>query len=117
MPSAREDYLLRMIQQMAAALRRMREKLAGGGAAEEVAHDAHAAISTLLGMRHTLFERLDARTAAQLMGDTERVQLWCDLLRLQADALEESGNTAGSAQLRQRADALHAEASRTPVIA
>ncbi|MEQ1692904.1 MAG: hypothetical protein ABMA00_16565 [Gemmatimonas sp.] len=117
MPSAREDYLLRMIQQMAAALRRMREKLGGGGSAEEVSHDAHAAITTLLGARHALFERLDARTAAQLMGDAERVQLWSDLLRLQADALEQSGDTARGLALRHRADALQVEASRSPVIA
>ncbi len=116
MPSAREDYLLRMIQQMAAAIRRMREKLVGGGAAEEVSHDAHAAIATLLGARHTLFERLDARSAVQLMGDVERVQLWSELLDVRADALEQSGDTARGATLRARADALRGELSRPPTI-
>lgn len=115
MPSAREDYLLRMIQQMAAALRRMREKLEGGGAAEEVARDAQAAIASVLGARHTLFERLDARTAAQLMGDSERVHLWSDLLHVQADSVDALGETEHGKQLRARADALRAEAPRMAV--
>lgn len=109
MPGARDDYLLRMIQQAAAALRRLRERLGGGGAPEEVAHDAHAAIGTLLGPQRELFDRLDPQSAARLMGDPERVVLWADLLSLRADALEASADAIGAARLRERVKALRAE--------
>jgi hypothetical protein len=108
MPGARDDYLLRMIQQAAAALRRLRERLGGGGAAEEVAHDAGAAIGALLGPRRELFERLDPRSAAQLLGDPERVALWADLLAVRADALEATSDATGAARLRERVNALRA---------
>ena len=106
MPAARDDYLLRLIQQAAAALRHLRTRLGGGAAAEEVSRDADAAIGTLLGPQRATLERLDAWSAANLLGDADRVEVWSDLIALQADLLEVTGDSAGSSALRQRADAL-----------
>ena len=112
MASARDDYLLRLIQEAAAALRRLRTRLGGGDSAEEVNRDADAAIGTLLGPQRAMLERLDAWSAANLLGDAERVMVWSDLLQLQADIMEASGDSARSASIRQRAGALR---SHVPV--
>jgi hypothetical protein len=106
MPAARDDYLLRLIQQAAAALRHLRTRLGGGESADEVSRDADEAIGTLLGPQRAMLERLDAWSAANLLGDPDRVMVWSDLLALQADLREVSGDSDGSAALRQRADAL-----------
>lgn len=112
MASARDDYLLRLIQEAAAALRRLRTRLGGGESAEEVSRDADAAIETLLGPQRATLERLDAWSAANLLGDADRVMVWSDLVALQADLREVSGDPTGSAALRQRADALKANVRR-----
>lgn len=107
MPAARDDYLLRLIQQAAAALRRLRGRLSGGDdAAQEVAAEAHAVIGELLGTRRELFDRLDPHSAAQLLGDPERVRLWADLLTLRADAVAATGNRDEAGRLTQRSTAL-----------
>ncbi len=106
MPAARDDYLLRLIQQAAAALRHLRTRLGSGEPADDVSRDADAAIGSLLGPQRAMLERLDAWSAANLLGDAERVIAWSDLVTLQADLREVSGDSAGSSALRQRADAL-----------
>ncbi len=108
MPAAREDYLLRMIQQAAAALRRLRERLARGDSAEEIVADAQTATSELLGPRGELFERLDPHSAAQLLRDPERVRLWADLLAVRADALAAVGKGQEADRLHVRSNALRA---------
>ena len=110
MAGARDDYLLRLIRDAAAALRRLRERLGGGAASEEVMRDADAAIGTLLGPQRALLERLDAWSAANLLGDRERVLLWSELLTLQADILEAGDDVPRSTTVRQRADGLIAHA-------
>ena len=52
--------------------------------------------------------RLDARSAAALLGDPERVRLWSELLRLDAESLERAGLAVRALPLRGRADALRA---------
>lgn len=108
MPAARDDYLMRMIQQVAAALRRLRSRVDDGAPADEISRDTRAAIGQLLGPQQLIFERLDARSAAALLGDPERVRLWSDLLNVDADALERAGLTAQALPLRTRAAALRA---------
>lgn len=112
MPAARDDYLLRLIQEAAAALRRLRTRLGGGDPADDVSRDADAAIGTLLGPQRAVLERLDAWSAANLLGDAERVMVWSDLVALQADLREVAGDAAGSSALRQRANALKAHVQR-----
>ena len=78
-----------------------------------MSRDADTAIGTLLGPQRAMLERLDAWSAANLLGDPERVMVWSDLLRLQADILEASGESARSASIRQRAEALRNHAPAT----
>ncbi len=115
MPAARDDYLLRLIQEAGVALRRFRSRLGEGEAPDDVSRDAGAAITALLGPQRQLLERLDGWSAANLLGDPERVQLWSDLLSLQSDAERVSGRTARADMLAARAADLakHGKPSRT----
>jgi hypothetical protein len=106
MPGARDDYLMRLIQQVAATLRRLRERVGDGALPEETSRDAGAAIGELLGPQRSLMEMLDAKSAAALAGDYERLELWVQLIRLQADAARDSNDTARADRLTARADAL-----------
>jgi len=112
MPGARDDYLLRLIQEAAAALRRLRGRLGGGESVNDVARDADAAIGSLLGPQRAMLERLDAWSAANLLGDADRVLVWSDLLTLQGDLREAAGDPVAGAALRQRADALRGNVRR-----
>lgn len=105
MPAARDDYLLRMIAQAAAALRRLREKL-GHGTEDEVVREAGAAIGQLLGPQRGLLEMLDAASAARSVGNPDTVRAWSELLMLQADAESLRGNEPAATRLRARATAL-----------
>ena len=106
MPSQREDYLLRQLRQAAEALRRLREALTGEGSAAEIERDADAAIGELLGPRYGLLSSLDAFSAASLVADPRRVELWTSLIRVQAAARRQLGDEAGAATLERRAQAL-----------
>lgn len=113
MPAARDDYIMRMIQQAAEAIRRLRSRLGNGDSAEDVLRDADTAIGTLLGPQRAMLDRLDAWSAANLIGDRDRLAVWIDLLRLKSDA---ANDPAISKRLRERADALqaHVKASASP---
>jgi hypothetical protein len=113
MPGARDDYLLRLIQQVAKALRQLRGRVDDGALPDEISRDAGAAIGELLGPQRALMEMLDARSAASLAGDPERLDLWIALIRLQGTAARNAGDATKAARLDARADAL--EASR-PVV-
>ncbi len=105
MPAARDDYLLRLITQAAAALRRLRVKL-GDGSADEVAREASAAIGELLGPQRMLLEMLDAASASRSLGNPDTVRAWSDLLMLQADAESARGNESAATRFKARAAAL-----------
>ena len=106
MPSAREDYLLRMLQQAAEAIRRVRERLAGGAPATELVPEIRAAEAELLGPQAELLRRLDARTAAELLVDARRMRLWADLLRAEADVHASAGRPEAGSSLVRRAEVL-----------
>ena len=98
-----EDYLIRMIKQAADALRLLRHRLMGtADTAEGVQAGAVAAIGALLGPRASLIEKLDAHSAAQLVGHPDMVDLWADLLDVEADAVARGGDEAGAVALRKR---------------
>jgi hypothetical protein len=89
MPSAREDYLIRMIQQLGEVLRRLRQRLTGqvdASDAAEIEAEAGTAIATLLGPQAPLLQQVDPASAVRLVGDADRVALWIAFLRVQADA-------------------------------
>ncbi len=103
MPAARDDYILRMIQQAAAAIRRFRSRLGSGEAVDDVKRDAGEALGTLLGPQRAMLERLDGWSAANLLGDPERVHLWAELVRLQSDLERAAGHDAAANALAARA--------------
>jgi hypothetical protein len=112
MPSAREDYLLRMIQQLGVVLARLRERLRGARTEEagEIEREAGAAIATLLGPQSTLLGQVDAGTAVRLVGSADRVATWVAFLRVQAEAYRLSGRTDTAWRLAARADAIERSA-------
>jgi hypothetical protein len=119
MPSAREDYLIRMIQQLGEVLRRLRQRLTGQVDASDAAAidgEAGAAIATLLGPQAPLLQQLDAASAVRLVGDADRVALWIAFLRLQADARRANNRPAddSAARLTARAAALEQAAAQIP---
>jgi len=109
MPSQREDYLLRLLRQAAEALRRLREALTGEASAGEIDRDADAAIGALLGPRYALLSSLDAKSAAALIADPRRMELWVGLIRVQAEARRRLHDDDGAATLDRRADSLEQE--------
>src|SRR5918992_1625011 len=109
MPAAREDYLIRLIQELGEALRRLKARLSGkveSGEAAEIDREAAAAIASLLGPHETLVRQLDATSAVRVVGDPDRVALWAQLLRVQAQAQRLDGRDDAAKRLDTRASAL-----------
>ncbi len=116
MPGARDDFLMRLILQVAATLRRLRERVKDGALPDETAREAGAAIGELLGPQRALMEMLDAKSASALAGDYERLELWVQLIRLQADAAYAANNVARADQLNARANALDNARPKPPEV-
>lgn len=114
MPSQREDYLLRLLRQAAEALRRLREALTGEASPGEIEREADAAIGELLGPRYSLLSSLDSTSAASLVADPRRIELWTDLIRVQAGARRRSGDEESAVALERRADSLTAAQLNIP---
>ncbi|MEO7454881.1 MAG: hypothetical protein ABIY52_01370 [Gemmatimonadaceae bacterium] len=104
-----EDYLLRVIKQAADAIRLLRHRLMGTTSSiDGVRAGAATAIGALLGPRASLIDKLDASSAAQLVGHPDTVDLWADLLEVDAEAAERDGDVSGAALERQRVRELRA---------
>src|SRR5687768_17612496 len=101
-----EDYLLRLIAQAAAALRRLRERLAGGGNASEVLREVETIERSFLGPGAELLRRLDPTSAAALVANDEKLALWVEVLELEANALMASGEPDRAREVWARAAAL-----------
>ncbi len=109
MPSSQQDYLLRMMQQVAAAIARMlRRKNTGDliGARQEL----HAAIGELLGPSAQVAPLMDTRTAAGLLSDPRMVVSWALLLRQDAELLHLTGHPVAAREIERRALELLLEA-------
>lgn len=107
MPSSQSDYILRLVEQLGAALRRMRERLARDvSAAPEVLEEAARAQAELLGPLFPTLRSVDAATAVGLVPDSRQVEMWTALLELEAEAAALLGNEAQAAQLRGRAGSI-----------
>ena len=79
MALVQRDFILRMIEQIAAAIARLRKRKSEGdlvGARQE----AHHATLELLGPAAAMAMMVDSRTAANLVSDPRRLRLWCQLL-------------------------------------
>jgi hypothetical protein len=106
MPVSQSDYIMRMIEQLGAAMRRLREMLARGSpAAPDVVRGAADAQRELFGPLWPVLERVNAETAVSLIPDERQILLWVELMQLEASA----GRLIGE---EQRADGLESRAER-----
>lgn len=90
---------MRMIALAAAAVARLREKLAAGARPAEIIGEVRTAQSQLLGRDLAIYRALDGASAAQLIGDKETMSAWADLLELEAEALRMDGEHAEADRL------------------
>lgn len=111
MRASRSDYILRLIEQLGAAIARLREKLVGAGAAaaDEVMDETRQMQSELFGPLWEVISRVDARTAASLVPEQNKLLVWIELLEIEADAAEKAGAAATAAARRLRAAELRNE--------
>ncbi|HYW10091.1 MAG TPA: hypothetical protein VE913_24200 [Longimicrobium sp.] len=86
-----QDYLLRMIEQAFAALRRLLGRQREGDPRGALV-DLDSSVAELLGPAAAVAERLDPATAAQLVRDPERVALWARLLAERAEILRSASD-------------------------
>lgn len=107
------DYLLRMIAVAAAAVARLREKLVGGGSADEVVREVRQAQGELLGRDGSLLRMLDPRSAVQTLGDDKRLEQWMELMRVEAEALRAAGRDQEAGALEVRLAAMKTSQSAT----
>lgn len=102
MTPVQRDYILRMIEMVAAAIARVLRRRQEGdfaGARQEIA----AAIGEVLGPRGAIAAMADSRTAADLISDPRQIAMYSRLLAEDADVLEEMGDPANGRSVRQRA--------------
>jgi hypothetical protein len=107
------DYILRLLEQAAAVVRRLRELLLGGTAEPAaIVEEARAAQAALFGDTWMLLQRVDVATATGLIRDARQLSVWADLLRVEAEANRSLGDTARADQLEARAAGIAAAAAR-----
>ena len=111
MPGARDDYLLRMIEQIFRLIRRILA-LKRGGRVDEALAEVQAARAELFGPVAELLPRLDAETAAQLLTTPARIAAWARLLREEAALHRLRGDAALAGACERQAQAIAAEAER-----
>jgi hypothetical protein len=102
MSLVQKDYILRLIESIAAAVARvLRRKEAGDlvGARREL----DMAIGELLGPSARLAPMMDSCTASQLVGDAQRVATWATLLHEDADLLRLMSRDADAVATERRA--------------
>ena len=98
------DYILRLLEQAAAVVRRLREMLTGSAASpSEIEEQARAAQAELFGETWALLQRVDVATAIGLIRDARQLALWADLLRIEAEANRQLGDEERAQDLEARA--------------
>lgn len=101
------DFILRIIEQLGAALRRARDLLARGvPGAQGALDEARTAQAELLGDRAAMLQQLDAETAAALVADPRLIGLWIDLVRAEAESLRLLGRISEAEAREARANQL-----------
>jgi hypothetical protein len=103
----REDFVLRQVRSVAAMLARI-IGLRVGGQTEEAKAELERARRELLGSQSELIGRVDAITAAMILGSRERIQAYADLVREEA---EQESDLSRRALLTARATELAGEAA------
>lgn len=105
------DYILRIIEQMGAALREAFSRLRGGSGPEEPLALTESAIGLVVDMDPKLFLRLSPQSMVsfiEISGFDDRVvEKLIEALELEADILETEGNIIEAHVRREQAQALH----------
>lgn len=112
--TSQEDYLIRLIQQIIQMLVRIVRLKKAGEFAEALTEVDHATL-LLLGPAADTLMLLDASTAAQLIGDPDRVLTLATLLSEQAEIHLLRGDVPDAENASKRALALAYEAARLGV--
>jgi hypothetical protein len=107
MPVSQSDYIMRMIEQLGAAMRRLREMLARGATtAPDVLRETVAVQKELFGPLWPVLERVNAETAVSLIPDERQILLWVELIQLEASAVRLTGDEPRAEGLEARAERL-----------
>lgn len=110
------DYILRLLEQAAAALRHLRERMGAGTAPPAtIVEEARAAQAALFGDTWMLLQRVDITTATGLIRDPRQLAIWADLLRVEAEASRSLGDEEHATHLESRAVAIAAAAARNGI--
>jgi hypothetical protein len=112
MSAPRSDYIERLIEQFAEALRqilalRRQEKL------EEAVKTIHQTSLTLLGMEYSVLTTFDAQSVAGILGQPAKISALADLVEEEANVLAAQQDLQRSEDRLAFARALRAEAART----
>jgi hypothetical protein len=99
MPFQRDDYVLRQVEAIAAMIARMMG-LRLEGEVEKARAELEEAYTQLLGPQAGLIRRVDVPTAMRLVGSSERLSVYAQLL--EEEAAQETDGSRG-ASLRARA--------------
>jgi len=105
----RDDYIERMIRQLAEATARIAGWTANGKL-EEAIRESDRAWSELLDVPRDLVERLDGPTLAQLLAEPARMRIAGELLAAEARAHQAKGNPVHALLCNRRALELFLEA-------
>ncbi|MCC6772110.1 MAG: hypothetical protein IT360_12945 [Gemmatimonadaceae bacterium] len=101
MALVQRDFILRMIEALAAAIASIRKRKSEGdlvGARQDVQH----ATRELLGPAAAMAAMVDSRTAANLVSDPRRLRLWSQLLAEDSATLLAMGKARESAAVDRR---------------
>jgi hypothetical protein len=105
----REDFIERMIRQLAEALARIAGRTANGKLEEALA-ESDRAWTDLLDVPRDLIERLDGPTLAQLLADPMKMRIAGELLAAEARVHQAKGNPVHALLCNKRAFELFLEA-------
>jgi hypothetical protein len=96
------DYVLRMIERIAAVLARALKRR-NEGDVEGARDDVRGALAEVLGPAGPMVAMVDPRTAVDLISDPERVTLYARLLEADADLTDAQAGAGTGALARRRA--------------
>jgi hypothetical protein len=108
-----KDYILRMIEQLAAELARIMSLQAAGKLDEALQAVRETADGIFGPLRRTLDE-VDSATAARLIGDAGKIAAYAALLAAQADILDQKGEARRARADRRRALEVYLERALLP---
>ena len=107
--SYQSDYVLRLIEQMGALIRRAMAKL-GEGAAQEPCEVVGQAIGLALGMDPAVASRLSSQSLVSLLElsrlDDQVIKLLAQAIELEAEVLQRNGEMIGAGVRREQASAV-----------